>query len=1098
MSDSKRDLVSEPVVSRFRGLNRFVNTAELPPDSATDLLNIMCSLSGGLTPLRQPKPITVNDATHTFADVVVDASKMPWDPALLGNAALPFANGSGSVLGAVGPSIAVQAGQTIRLSTIGTIEIGFTLAHQYVQSGAGTLTHTLVEFGLVAGQTYLWNYAYHDMAGGAIADSVNVQFYDAGLVLINPTYPMQLGGPKIEVTIPPGAVHLGFNQTLGGNMDVFIWEESVAVVAGPDGIAYSVANPYPGGGVTGTYPVTYVAGASGVGPVKMLGLMGAFTNAGGVVVQTVAVGALKTLTVPIGATKLILGVNYNTFNENSSGAFSVTADIATPTAGPSVFTGICYGISDFQQANGTRQIVTVWGTKIIVLTAVNGVWQLAQTVDDNVDNAAFWSMTASSNILYMANGKRMLKWTGTVLQKWGIRKPSVAPANPVVNNGAGGVTLLVGRKYRAAYKNSTTGTLSSASNASVSSGPATNATISTSINAVADAAADPQIDTVVWYGTLDVADGVYYYLSEVPINKAGLTLLVDNTADPSTSTPTQLTNAANVSDPAKQSALAGNNWEFLVAGVSQWRTAHGPAVGANLPIMLAKQFPLNVPSNAIITGIKVQFDANAEAATTAYISKVQLYKGGVAIGAPKVFGAGAFTIVSVPGSSTPYPFGSASDDWGAGLLPAGANDQTFGFGVTINFAQDIRLFLFGFSIWVYYSLPTSSTTVINSLVQAQLINDPPPVGKYLKAWGGRVLVAGMADSPQDVAYSGYEKILDGRQEEAFPPNNLIRITSGADWIRGMGTVQAGVLIGTKSNELYMLRGELEDVVTGVPLSFTEQLETLPFSTGFASHYAIMDTPIGSVYLSAQRTIDNYAGINVPDTMSSPITGILRDIPAGLEESCIGVFYNYLEKDWAVLAIPYGVGAVKPNLIIIVDLDLNRQNNTGIFLFDIGAFDTIAVVEDPASGRPTILIAQNGKLIELQAITPGNNTLLPADAADAIPVAQPFWSSGWWGGETPQTSKMFRHAYLVADGGIKADPIAIPPVVANDFALEASLVNDRTKTFRSPEVIPMATLDSGKGTINRKSKRCKVKIKFPTGINASVQQLWVSYIPTGER
>jgi hypothetical protein len=464
-------------------------------------------------------------------------------------------------------------------------------------------------------------------------------------------------------------------------------------------------------------------------------------------------------------------------------------------------------------------------------------------------------------------------------------------------------------------------------------------------------------------------------------------------------------------------------------------------------------------------------------------------RGGV--GTAKTFSAGTNVIPSVPGSSTLFDFGNASDMWGlAGIDPKDANDATFGFETTIQYTQDVRVFLFNFNIWVYYSLPSSSTTQVNSQITAQLINEPPPLGKYLRSWGGRILIGGLPDNPQDVAYSGYEQILDGRPEEAFPPSNRLRISSGADQIRGIGEVQAGVLIGTRSNEMYMLRGDLEDVVVGNPLNFTEQLEPLPFDTGFASHYAIIRSAVGATYLSAQRSIDNYAGVQTPEAWSLPIANILRDIPAAMEERCIGVHYNYLDKDWYVLAIPYGVGATKPNLIIIVDMEMNSQNNTGIFLFDVGAFDAMNIIEEPSSGRPMLMIAQGGEMLEVNVIVKGTNGLQTADTADAVPVAQPFWTSGWWGGDSAQTSKMFRHAYCVSDGGVAG---------TNDFSLEASLVDDRTYKFRNPLVVVMAALrDQIKGTINKKSKRCKVKVKFPTGIAATVQQLWTSYITTGER
>jgi hypothetical protein len=99
---------------------------------------------------------------------------------------------------------------------------------------------------------------------------------------------------------------------------------------GPAG-AYTDANGWPGGPyggeVWGDDALTCVSGASASGPIATGGLMGAFTDSGGVVVEPVAIGNGATLTVPSGATQLQLGINDNAYIYNTGG-FTATVAIA--------------------------------------------------------------------------------------------------------------------------------------------------------------------------------------------------------------------------------------------------------------------------------------------------------------------------------------------------------------------------------------------------------------------------------------------------------------------------------------------------------------------------------------------------------------------------------------------------------------------------------------------------------------------------------------------------------------------------------------------------------------------------------------------------
>lgn len=96
---------------------------------------------------------------------------------------------------------------------------------------------------------------------------------------------------------------------------------SIWPMVGPNGGSTPVGNSK---GTTGTYEPTYYLTGSTLG---LNGLCGAFTDARGNVISPVSIGASATLTVPVGATQLQLGVVDDKFSDNT-GSFSVSVSSA--------------------------------------------------------------------------------------------------------------------------------------------------------------------------------------------------------------------------------------------------------------------------------------------------------------------------------------------------------------------------------------------------------------------------------------------------------------------------------------------------------------------------------------------------------------------------------------------------------------------------------------------------------------------------------------------------------------------------------------------------------------------------------------------------
>lgn len=169
---------------------------------------------------------------------------------------------------------------------------------------------------------------------------------------------------------------------------------------------------------------------------------------------------------------------------------------------------------DFQQGTGVRQVLAHNGQAIFYLDPTNNFTRT--NIDTNLLNTGQWSFVEANNIMFGANGQRMMKWTGSKWQLWGIDKPA-AQAQYVGSTG-GTLSPATGFQYKYAYKNSVTGHVGNASDASITTGPGSNL----AFKVAAVASPDPQVDTLVWFRTLD-GGGDFYRLAEVTLANGQVT-----------------------------------------------------------------------------------------------------------------------------------------------------------------------------------------------------------------------------------------------------------------------------------------------------------------------------------------------------------------------------------------------------------------------------------------------------------------------------------------------------------------------------------------------------------------------------------------------
>jgi hypothetical protein len=391
---------------------------------------------------------------------------------------------------------------------------------------------------------------------------------------------------------------------------------------------------------------------------------------------------------------------------------------------------------------------------------------------------------------------------------------------------------------------------------------------------------------------------------------------------------------------------------------------------------------------------------------------------------------------------------------------------------------------------------TSLASLLAALDQSRrvsFISLPPPLGKYLVVHEGRFLILNLLDDPHAGVWSGFEliEVPGASPQESFPPNNRMELKTGADDIRGGGSTPAGVLIFSKSNEAFSLRGTLEDFSFTRPVNFSEQLKQLNWGIGMASHYTGQSTTQGFIWWASDHSIQITDGESPPVELSHNISPLLRRSTIGAEENARAELFSYLERDWYALCIPID-GATYPNYIIVLDAsNAADPDNKGLTIWGVAAED-IGVVEDP-DGKKRLLISRDGEILEIKALSEAiqgaTDDLYKTNTSDEL---EAFWDGGYLGNDSPFTIKMFRGGKIVCDASDARDA---------GYKITAKVVDDETNDIMHPKIMQLP-LDGERGNrfgVNWTARRCGLRIDFPKqDKTANVQELSLGYIPVAER
>lgn len=201
----------------------------------------------------------------------------------------------------------------------------------------------------------------------------------------------------------------------------------------------------------------------------------------------------------------------NVIPDTASGA---AQKFRIPVALSEAIAGIASGPSQFalyeNSLTGQKQIVAFFGPDVYVFSLDGFVPAL---IDSNADYAGPTPMSTAvaNNLLFFTNGVTVpLKFSAVGLQFWGIEQGEI----PTIGVPFGtGITLATGRMYRAAFKNTTTQHVGTASDPSASTGAVANKTIPVTIPT--PSIVDGQIDAVRLYATLDGGSDFFFH-SETP------------------------------------------------------------------------------------------------------------------------------------------------------------------------------------------------------------------------------------------------------------------------------------------------------------------------------------------------------------------------------------------------------------------------------------------------------------------------------------------------------------------------------------------------------------------------------------------------------
>lgn len=751
--------------------------------------------------------------------------------------------------------------------------------------------------------------------------------------------------------------------------------------------------------------------------------------------------------------------------------------------------GIIDRMYDFQQAIGTRQLFVNQGNTLGYFTEpVIGAPFVWTPIETQPIDSSRWSFIDSNNLLFMGNGKRMLKWTGAQLQNWGIVPPVTAPTmgvrfpNLTIQRAANVITVFI----------------------NPAGFPTNNNFNPAQLN-----------DVGLQVGDMVIVDGV------IADPAANGRFAITGTGGALSFTYASV--GANFGPVAQgNSTLAsvavfnfGGSADFKVTGVIRINGTVTVSVINNFRVQPGDQFTMtgwsgSAPAFPLFNGT-FQCTASDAASVSFFLDGPDIPA--TVVGPTLPVMVGGFTDALSP-RTWRYTYGNSVTGEESVASPSSefvpnstqglvANIRTFLTAIaspdpqvdtiywyaSLDGGQDWFLdFIAPLNVYGLFFSDGHSDNVLDVTQRANFINFPPPISTKLSKWQGRIYMVPNSN-PQSIVYTGYEKILRGRPESSVPPGNQIQMQVGAAAIKGHGPLMNGVVIWDNNDKMFMFKGTVEDIVSNQPVNYSEQLEEMPWQTGVTSHESIQSTPKGVMWFGSDYAIHKWNGIFYgeiigPMDLTQNISPLLKRITDGTAPLIQSEYFNFLERDWYVALICVD-GSQYYNRILFLDVAEDANDNLGIFVSDIQA-DSIAVRVDANEIRH-LLVSVHGIVYEIKAASTATAGV-HKNITSSNQLLDAFWLSGYDGNEDAITMKMYRWGRLIVD--------------QDGFDVLVTLIDDETSTLANPILtypFPGLTQQENKWSVNWKAKRMSVQINFPQqDVDASVLQLITTHIPLSER
>src|SRR5688572_13010846 len=139
--------------------------------------------------------------------------------------------------------------------------------------------------------------------------------------------------------------------------------------------------------------------------------------------------------------------------------------------------------------------------------------------------------------------------------------------------------------------------------------------------------------------------------------------------------------------------FAGTGENVDRAGLTAWtnpgnvvsdNAADATCNGTGSDYLVARNFSLNIPADAVVAGITVRVEASEHSTSTEALNAQIQNDAGALVGSSKP------ATINGTGKAV-YTYGGAADTWGATLTPAIVNDPDFGVRLWFTTAHDVRV-----------------------------------------------------------------------------------------------------------------------------------------------------------------------------------------------------------------------------------------------------------------------------------------------------------------------------------------------------------------------------------------------------------------------